>query len=470
MASSFPHLKAFLAEVWTAAESEDAAGRMAAFAQLLKEKRYWPALQWKKFHDGSGLVLLHNTYKRTDVEAFQDLYDECRSVVLDFEAPLGENVVVSLSNAIPVRMALEDYKTVMRPDDIAQVSYEGTTISVYYHRDQWHFSTASCPSVAASRYAHPTKRHGTMLDETLLAMFPGETEETVRGRLTAVLNPDHAYYFILVHHENTHIMNYGEGYKKLVHIQTRDKATMEPVALPFAPFLEAPFADGIFYSPTFDRPEAAVEWLSQPSDPKNPNTFGYIVKTGGEDGKLLKVCRMEMLDREQEDMGHPNPWMNMLWVYIQNRPNYHVNHYIEKYCPDITFPTDQFGRTLAPVYLIHTAICTLRDCLYQSYRYTTKYYPEYNRWKMNKTLDESLPKILRFHLSQLRIIQVGTHQGEYLTPHTVYHYICHHQSMANLLKLIGFFANTAEDSIHLTPRTAECFRVLYRMLSSREVA
>lgn len=476
--ASFPNLKAFLAEVWAAAAGEETASPtpealLGTFARLLKEKRYWPALQWKKFNDGSNLVLLHNTYKRTDVEAFQGLYDECRSVVLDFNATEGENIVISLGNAIPERMALEDYERHQDPEDIVHISYEGTTISVYYHADKWYFSTASCPSVAHSRYAHPTKRHGTMLDETLAEMFQADADpEALRKRLTDALNPEEVYYFILVHHENNHLMDYaplfGPNYKKLVHIQTRTKATMEPVEVFHPAFTEAPFSNTILYSPAFESSAAAIAWLSGPSDPQNPNTFGFIVKRAG-GSKLIKVAKMELLDREQEDLGHPNPWMNMLWVYIQNRPNYHVNHYIDKYCPDIVFPTDQYGRTLAPVYLIHTAICTLRDCLYQSYRYTTKYYPEYNRWKMNKTLDESLPKILRFHLSQLRIIQVSTHRDQYLTPHTVYHYLCHHQSMGNLLKLIAFFADSNEDTIHLSPRTAECFRVLYRMLNQRTV-
>jgi hypothetical protein len=464
--SSFPKLSAFMEEVWEA-HRESGTELLPTFTQLLKTKRYWPALQWKKFHDGSGLVLLHNTYKRTDVDSFQELYDECRSVVLDFNAPEGENVVISLANAIPERMEVEEYKARLEDGDVCQVSYEGTVISVYFYRDQWHFSTSSCPSVNASRYVHPTKRHGTMLDEALMEMFP-EAGDAARARFTEHLDAVKVYFFILVHHENTHIMDYtnefGGNYKKLVHIMTRDKKTQEELPLPDTTFMEAPFSHTIHYSRVFESPQEAVAWMDEDTSETTMNDFGIIVRKSN--GKLLKVAKRSMIHREQEDMGNPNPWMNMLWVYIQNRPHYHVNNYIEKYCPNIAFPTDQYGRTLAPVYMIHTAICTLRDCLYQCYRYTTKYYPEYNRWKMNKVLDEALPKIIRFHLSQLRIIQVSTHKDEYLTPHTIYHYICHHQSMSNLMKLIGFFANNHEDPFNLSPRTMECFRVLYSMLTN----
>lgn len=467
--SSFPHLSAFMQEVWEAHRAEPTVSLMTTFTQMLKTKRYWPALQWKKFRDDSGLLLLHNTYKRTDVDAFQGLYDECRSVVLDLNAPEGENVVISLANAIPERMAVEEYKNKAETNDLCQVSYEGTVISVYYYKDKWYFSTSSCPSVNMSRYIHPTKRHGTMLDEVLAVAFPSDSDASdeasdVREHFTENLDTGLVYYFILVHHENTHLMDYtavfGAEYKKLIHILTRDKTTQAEVALPCDAFLAEPLSKIVQYSQVFETPTAAIEW-AESDDPTH--AFGVIIKR--DDGKLWKVAKRSMIDREQEDIGNPNPWMNMLWVYIQNRPHYHVNHYIEKYCPTIEFPTDQYGRTLAPVYMIHTAICTIRDCLYQCYRYTTNYYPEYNRWKMNKVLDEALPKIIRFHLSQLRIIQVSTHRNEYLTAHTVYHYICHHQSMPNLLKLIGFFANNPGDTFNLSPRTTECFRVLHRMLT-----
>jgi len=466
MATTFSQLKAFLNEVKDVSEKEQKTME-ETFTHLLKTKHYWPALQWKKFYDQSGLILLHNTYKRTDVESFQELYDECRSVVLDLNAPIGENIVITLANAIPERVELDHYKQTAVSEDICQVSYEGTVISVYEYNGRWYFSTSSCPSVNASRYVHPTKKHGTMLDEVLGEIFQ---EGDVREAFTAHLDSANVYFFILVHHENNHIMNYtnefgGAQYKKLIHIMTRNKQTQEELALPYAKFTEAPFADTIRYSRTFASPSEAIQWLEQESSDTVVNDFGIIVKKAN--GKLLKVATHAMIHREQEDLGNPNPWMNMLWVYIQNRPHYHVNHYIEKYCPNIQFPVDQYGRTLAPVYMIHTAICTLRDCLYQCYRYTTMYYPEYNRWKMNKTLDEELPKIIRFHLSQLRNIQVTTHKNEYITPHTVYHYICHHQSMPNLLKLIAFFADTRDNTFNLSPRTCECFQVLHRLLTTK---
>lgn len=473
---AFTHVHQFLTEVKDYAEANSISSE-ESFSTLLKTKHYWPALQWKKFYDHSGLILLHNTYKRTDVDSFEGLYNECRSVVLDLNAPPGENIVVTLANPIPERILETQYQSLMLDSDVCNVSYEGTVISVYEYAGKWYFGTSSCPSVDTSRYFHPTKRHGTMLDEVLQEMFPNiileETEDeeaqknhkqALRDAFTQLLNPNKAYFFVLVHHENQHIMDYtetfGANYKKLVHIMTRDKINKQEDALPESAF--EPYASSILYAQTFETPASAMEWLAQ-----NPSSYGIIVKR--HDGKLLKISNAQITHREEQDLGNPNPWMNMLWVYIQNKPHYHVNDYIKQYCPNIAYPMDSYGRVLAPVYMIHTVICTIRDCLYQCYRYTTRYYPQYNRWKMNKVLDEQLPKMVRFHLSQLRNIQVTTHMNEFITPHTVYHYICHHQSMSNLIKLIGFFADVRENSFNMSAKTVECFQILHGLLTKRTV-
>ena len=79
--------------------------------KVLKKHHLWPSMQVKKFKN-NYLVLLHNTYQRDDVSRFKQLYDQCRSLVLDFsqnEFTNANNVVVSYSNNIPERIQIEDY-------------------------------------------------------------------------------------------------------------------------------------------------------------------------------------------------------------------------------------------------------------------------------------------------------------------------------------------------------------------------
>jgi hypothetical protein len=435
--------------------------RADVLLSVLRKYHFWPALQMKKFFDRSGLVLLHNTYKRTDVDSFQQLYDECRSVVLDLDAPEGENIVVTLANVIPQRFTAEQYQIIMADSDECEVSYEGTVIYVYEHNGKWHFGTTGCPTVNSSRYFHPTKSHGAMLDEFLAKHFSVEgTEETdrsqaLRDAFTAQLDVTKSYAFVLVHHENGHIMDYtqefGAEYAELIHISTRDRTTLSAESLITDPLA----AWGIKYAQRFSQPDHAVAYMAE------NNVYGFIVKKV--DGQLLKVSSAHIVTREECDLGNPNKWHNMLWVYMQNKPSYHINDYIHEFAADLEFPTDSLGRDMAPTYIIHTVICTMRDILYDLYVATTAYNPSITKFRMNKMVDASLPPILRFHLAQLRHFQVNGHSHAFLTPKAVYHYICHHQTLKNTRTLINFFATTSGHN--MTFRQAECFGVLNQLLS-----
>jgi len=507
MATSAPRLAELLAEVTTRTESAAAAattegneapppGRAEILLSVLRAHHYWPAIQVKKFYDRRGLVLLHNTYKRIDVTEFQELYDECRSVVLDLNAPEGENVVVTLANGIPRRVTDKQYESMLKiaaakaagvaaaaesADDVTvpaddappriEVSYEGTTVYVYAHKDRWYFGTSSCPTVDSSRYFHPTKTHGQMLDEALRVLSlgsdvgngtPGSAE--IRAAFTSQLDSAKAYAFLLVHYQNRHVADYTAEfgtpeYAALIHIQTRDRADQSEEDVPTT----RPFADiGVRYPEILPTPEAALAYLRE-----TPAAYGFVIKNGAAAAEnaaaaglasLTIVSREKTVTREECDLGNPNPWVNMLWVYTQNKPHYHISDYLADYGANPDLPKDSNGRPMDPTYVIHTVICTMRDILYQLFVQTTAYYPQYRRFKMNREADGTLPPILRFHLAQLRHHQVTHHTDAILTAKAVFHYICHIQTLKNVRTLIRFFAHNPGHA--MTPRQAECFGAL----------
>lgn len=436
----------------TIASAKDGVSRADTLLALLRKNHFWPALQMKKFFDKSGLVLLHNTYKRVDVDHFKELYDECRSVVLDLDAPEGSNIVLSLAHSIPERLTIPQYSTLMQDTDVCELAYEGTVVSVYHHAGTWHMGTTSCPSVDASRYFHPTKTHGQMVDEVLAKMFPEVPADTVRNEFSSKLDPRKSYAFVLVHHENKHVMDYttqfGESYGELIHISTRDRETLTEESLDDKPLSEI----GIKYAVKYDSPSEAIGVTG---------VYGLVVKT--QNGKMYKVSSDDILKREERDLGNPNKWINMLSVYMQTKPDYHINDYIREFAPDLQNPTNESGRELAPTYLIHTVICTMRDILYNWYVRTTAYNPTLVRFRMNKDVDAMLPPMMRFHLAQLRNLQVKDHVHAFLTPRAVYHYLCHHQTMKNIRGLINFMATTPGHN--MTYNQAECFAILNQLLS-----
>jgi hypothetical protein len=107
----------------------------------------------------------------------------------------------------------------------------------------------------------------------------------------------------------------------------------------------------------------------------------------------------------------------------------------------------------------------MRDVLYNLYRTTTTYNPVTNRFKMNKQLDETYHPMLRFHLAQLRYIQVSDHANRYITPKSVYDYLCHHHTLKNVRMLIKYFAETPH---FFKPHIAECFTILSSKLNAKE--
>lgn len=433
---------------------------------VLRRYKFWPALQVKKFFDGSMLTLLHNTYKRIDVDHFQSLYDECRSVVLDLSAPEGENVVVTFTQSIPQRMTLGQYAVSMETTDVCTLSYEGTVITAYHHNDKWHFGTSTCPTVDSSKYFHPTKTHGMMLNEAIAKVLGVETpydNGDIRALFAERLDKSKAYAFLLVHHENKHIIDYtqqfGESYAELLHINTLDRATLDSTRTTI---------DGVKTPLSFESTDAAVAYIEQNAD----TAYGIFVVRA--DGSLLKVSSDKIVRREELDLGNSNMWQNMLHVYMLQLPDYKINDYINEYVMTdylaqyndgvIAPHVSSKGTRLGPTYIIHSTMVALCNILYGAYRASTYYSMKTQRYKVIKHVDDTLESILKFHMAQLRNLQISHHTHKPLNTSAIMGYLCHHNTMKNMRLLIEHVASSP--SYMLEFEAMECVRVLNNKLNN----
>jgi hypothetical protein len=434
---------------------------------VLKKNHYWPALQIKKFYNNNNMILLHNTYKRNDIIEFQELYDLCRSVILDFS--LENNIVITYANSIINRISDFEYDESFIDSDLCEIAYDSTMISVYYHIDKWYFGTTSCPSVDSSKFTHPTKKHGTMFNEVLYKLFPTISDNTPDGRyirenFTNFLNKEFVYEFALVHFENTKFVDYtkelGEKYKDLFHISTKKKGAQ--IISNHTYILDHQNNDlssiGIKYVKIFDNPLTALSELRE----RDNEIFGIIVTRNNI--KIYKVSMNMMIFKEETDPGNPNPWRNMIWIYQQNREDFHIIDYIKTYKQELSFPLDNLNKSMDPTYIIHTVFSTMKDIFYNLYITTTQYYPKYNRFKMDKDLDKKLPPILQFHLSQLRYKQITTYKDTkmILSSNIVFHYLCHSNNIKNIISLVDFFSTNS--GYDLTNRQSLCFSILSSLL------
>lgn len=443
--------------------------------KVLKKHHLWPVIQVKKFKNSNNMVLVHNLYNREDTNRFKEIYNQCRSIVLDF-SQTNNYIVVSYSNNIPKRISVEEYANMSHYNHMYQEAYDGTMITVYYNNQHncWNFGTSCCPDINYSRFSHPNKTHGYMLDEILMSYFRSHfTDEEIsntdpisitqisqklRQIFTSYLDPTIAYEFVMVHHENKHIIDYtqvlGEGYKYLFHINSKNRHTHEEIDIN-SKKLEV---IGVKYPNTFKSFEEAYNNMLE-----NKISYGFIIKTQTENGiKLFKISPTHINIREETDPCNPNVWHNILMVYMKNRKDYKINDYIKTYVPNLQLPYDDKGRPIDPTYLIHTMISTIKDVLYNLYIATTTYNSKTNRFKMNKELDKQFPPVIRFHLSQLRYRQQYEHKDNYLRPKDVYYYLCHCNNVKNIKLLITLFATTV--GYDIPERSALCLTILNGLL------
>jgi hypothetical protein len=445
--------------------------------KVLRKHHLWPAMQVKKFRDNDNLVLLHNTYQRDDVGHFKDLYDQCRSLVLDFSQSDQniQNIVVSYSNNIPERISIEEFAKITGAQDSFQEAYDGTMITAYYFEDKWQFGTSCCTDAYLSKFANNGKSHGHLFDEVLLTYYlsnfsqeeinssdpevVASISKRLRDMFTTQLDPLFAYEFVLIHHENPHIVDYtqqlGVGYRTILHIASKNRQTLELADIHSSKPLQHL---GVMYPNTF--PDLATAHNHMMS----VNNYGFIVRKCDTNVgvKLYKISPPQIEFKEDTDPCNPNVWHNILMVYMKNRKDYKINDYIQMYAPNLQLPLDNRGTPIDPTYLIHTMISTVRDVLHNLYMATTTYNTKTKRFRMNKELDKQFPPVIRFHLAQLRHRQLNDHSNAFIKPKDVYYYLCHCNNVKNIKLLITLFATTV--GYNITERSALCLTVLNGLL------
>ena len=427
---------------------------------ILKKNNYWPALQVKKFKGIKNQLLLHNTYIREDIDSFKELYETCRSVVLDFDAVSKDNIVVSYSNSIPVRINHDSY--INNENDIFIEAYDGTMITCYYYNDKWHMGTTSCPDINSSWFSHATKSHGDMLNEVLYNYSNKEVDiSNIREEFCKYLDKNISYIFVLLHHENKHIIDYssilGENYMHLVHIDSKYIKNLADINIYDESVNLQKY--GIIYPKKFMNYIKDNEYILN----KDNITYGYIIKRMTDKGySLAKISPEHIKYREDTDPCNPNPWYNILATYMRNRIDYHINDYIRDYNPNIQKLYDNNGKEIDPTYLIHTSICTIKDQLYKLYLATTTYNSKKNVFKMNKEIDKHFVPLIRFHLSKLRHRQVTVYKN-LITNRDVYYYICHCLRPNDIKQLLNLFTTTT--GFDITDRSMLCLVTLNRLLN-----
>jgi len=400
---------------------------------ILKEKNLWPSIKIKKFKNDKSLCLLHNSYKRDDINEYKELYDECRSIILDFSKSIGNNVVINYAHSIPQRISIDTYlNQFYNPQDVSHIAMDGTLITTYYHNGIWHFGSSCCPDINSSKFSHPTKTHGYMLDEVLFEIYKNNVDfndpnisSVLRNLFTSNLSPLYSYEFVLIHFENKHIIDYtnelGEGFKYLFHINTKNRLTLIDEDISSKPLEYL----GIKYPFQFTNIQDAIQFVSTTDK-------SIIIK---KNNQLFKIANNHSLHLEEVHSNNYNIYYNLIYVYMLQKSNYSINDYINEFYPNYSF-------TINPQDDINIIFNIITDLFYNLYISTTNYYPKYKRFKVNLDIDNTLSPVIRFHLAQLRNQQINKYSKAILTKEDVFNYLCHSNNIKNIKKIIYHISTT----------------------------
>jgi hypothetical protein len=172
-----------------------------------------------------GLMLLYHKY---DAPITTELERECRSLIID-----RTTLKIKSYSCETPRVNKEGMDFLLANStepQIINVCYEGTYLSVFNHNAKWYVSTRRCldsnDSVFDNGVIHAEKSHFKMLEEVL-----NNAGYSSFNEFTQKLNPDNSYYFVLIHHQNKHMINYtnqfGEKYGKICLTTIRDSEMRE---------------------------------------------------------------------------------------------------------------------------------------------------------------------------------------------------------------------------------------------------
>lgn len=172
--------------------------------------------------ENENLILIYNKY---DDHNMSELKRECRSLILDKKTLEIKAYSCETPKLILGKETIQDSSS-----NIINMCYEGTLLSVFYYNNIWYISTRRCfdssQSVFNTSVDSVSKSHYLMFEEVL-----SKTEYINFESFSKMLDQTKSYYFVLIHHQNKHIIDYsyrfGDKYTYLCLVSIRDSNMTE---------------------------------------------------------------------------------------------------------------------------------------------------------------------------------------------------------------------------------------------------
>ena len=176
-----------------------------------------------------GLMLL---YHKFDTPCSSELERECRSLIVDRETLKIKSYSCETPKMNKDGMEYLISHTNINQQRIINPCYEGTFLSIFYHNDKWFVSTRRCLNSHDSVLITPDETIPTKKShyDMFMDVLKKDGYETFT-EFASKLSTDKSYYFVLIHHENKHLIDYtsqfGENYCNLCLVTVRDTELRE---------------------------------------------------------------------------------------------------------------------------------------------------------------------------------------------------------------------------------------------------
>jgi hypothetical protein len=181
-----------------------------------------------KYYDDEKLLLVYTKFEDTQ-RMCTDLKNECRSLIIDVE----EKQIVSYTCNTPIcNLDAMNYLIGHNNKTMKMYKcYEGTLMSLFHNKDKWYLSTRRCLDSKESVFSQNDVDNKSHYD-LFVDVIKDDGYDTLDD-FTNMLNKDLCYNFVLIHHDNKHIVNYtsqfGDEYKKLCLAFVRNKNSLSEI-------------------------------------------------------------------------------------------------------------------------------------------------------------------------------------------------------------------------------------------------
>lgn len=255
----------------------------------LRKKLFEKGVLSKDYID-CGLMLLYHKY---DSPVTTELERETRSLVID-----RNTLQIKAYSCETPRLNKEGMEYLVQTLSSHQIinpCYEGSLLSVFNHNSKWYVSTRRCLHSQESIFTHSEQpnqthpSHYTLFESVLKQVGYANFEE-----FSAKLVPTNSYYFVLIHHQNKHVIDYtkqfGENYGRVCLITVRD-SDMRELDIYGNPVDFASYDDGLIFVPK--KLESIDEFASANKCVKysdTPECEGVVVRVWDD-----KMCKYHLV-------------------------------------------------------------------------------------------------------------------------------------------------------------------------------